>query len=51
MSNSSSGLGDTELHDLITIEVSRVILEDLPLIFGTIKYELVVMVDEQFWTA
>ena len=43
----SSNIG---LHDLIVDELSRVILRDLHVTFGTIKEELVAIMDEHIRT-
>lgn len=45
-----SGSRDVEICNLVSMEVSMVILEDLQGMFGTIKDELVVMIDERLRT-
>lgn len=45
-SGSGSGSRDEAIHDLIVAQVSRIILEDLSGMFGKIKEEMVVMLDE-----
>lgn len=47
---SSSEPRDDELHELIAIEVSRLLMEDMPELFGTIKEGLVEKTDGHIQT-
>lgn len=43
-----SGLSDIEIHDFIFIEVSTVVRQMTPYMFGSIKTKLIVMVDDRY---
>lgn len=49
-SRSNSKPGDAELRELLVVELLKVILEDMPEMFGKVKEGLIEMMDERIQT-